>query len=98
MSKPTLVTLPFVLLLIDFWPLKRGAENQEQPSLFSMPWRQFAREKAPFFLLALVASIVTLVVQQFGGAMLPEDLPLSARIANALLTYWRYVLKIFWPV
>jgi tetratricopeptide (TPR) repeat protein len=98
MSNPTLVTLPFVLLLMDFWPLKRGAENQEQPSLLSLPWRQLAREKAPFFVLAFVACIVTLVVQRFGGAMLPEDLPLSARIANAPLTCWRYVLKMFCPV
>jgi Flp pilus assembly protein TadD len=86
MAKPMLVTLPFVLLLLDYWPLGRG-----------MRWG-LVIEKIPFFILAAASSVVTFVAQRRGGAVSPlSGLPLPARIGNALVSYVRYLGKIFWP-
>jgi protein O-mannosyl-transferase len=94
MSKPMLVTLPFVLLLLDYWPLSR-IENSE----FSI--RNFmglVLEKAPFFALAAVMCVVTYWVQQHTGMMHSlENVPLGARLENALISYCRYLEKLFWP-
>jgi tetratricopeptide (TPR) repeat protein len=87
MSKPMVVTLPLVLLLLDFWPLQRF-----NPSMF----QRLLLEKIPFFALALAGSIVTYLVQKTGGAV--SDYPLSLRAANVLWAYVRYISKIFWPV
>jgi len=87
MSKPMLVTLPFVLLLLDYWPLQRFRR--------AAFWRLVA-EKAPFFLLAVVSCVVTFIVQRKGGAV-STSLSVGARIANALVSYIRYIGKIFWP-
>ena len=89
MSKPMLVTLPFVLLLLDWWPLERFK--------ISRAW-QLVAEKTPFFALATMISVVTFVAQKQGGAMMTvENLPLGARIGNALISYCRYLGKLFWP-
>ncbi|MGA3163184.1 MAG: tetratricopeptide repeat protein [Verrucomicrobiota bacterium] len=89
MSKPMLVTWPFVMLLLDYWPLERFKPGHA--------W-QLMKEKIPFFALAAVASVVTLVVQNHGGAMkMVENLPLGARSGNALVSYCRYLGKLFWP-
>jgi protein O-mannosyl-transferase len=86
MAKPMLVTLPFVLLLLDYWPLRR-----------EMRWG-LVFEKIPFFILAAASSVVTFVVQRRGGAVSPlTGLPLAARIGNAFISYVRYLAKIFWP-
>jgi len=94
MSKPMLVTVPFVLLLLDYWSLNR-IRNSE----FGI--RNFARplvEKTPFFALAAVVSVVTYVVQQRTGMMHSlENVPLGARLENALLSYCRYWGRLFWP-
>jgi tetratricopeptide (TPR) repeat protein len=91
MSKPMLVTWPFVMLLLDYWPLKRIRNG----------WRLNSRllgEKVPFFALAAAASIVTLVVQKRGDALLAaENLPFGVRVANALISYCRYLGKLCWP-
>ena len=103
MSKPMLVTLPFVLLLLDYWPLgrmtnaERRMQNAESGSTLHalLP---LLTEKLPFFALAAAASVVTFVVQKQGGALEPIDyLPLGARGGNALISYGRYLGKIFWP-
>src|SRR5262249_24883166 len=96
MSKPMLVTLPFVLLLLDYWPLRRfplpGAAPG--PRFWSL-----LREKTPFFVLSLASSVVTFVVQRSAGAMPSlERLTLSERLWNAVISYWRYLLKTIWPV
>jgi protein O-mannosyl-transferase len=92
MAKPVLVTLPFVFLLLDFWPLKR---MKFEPH-FS--WLMVA-EKFPFFMLAAADSVVTYLAQQAFGAMKTgSSLPLSARLANMLLAYMSYLGKSFWPV
>jgi tetratricopeptide (TPR) repeat protein len=89
MSKAMLVTLPFVLLLLDYWPLERFKPGQV--------W-QLVREKIPFFALAAVASVVAYVEQQHSGAMKTvEALPLGERAGNALISYCRYLGKLFWP-
>ena len=87
MSKPMLVTVPFVLLLLDYWPLQRWRQIA--------PWRLVA-EKAPFFLLAVGSCVVTFMVQRRGGAV-STVLSLGARIANALVSYVRYLGKTFLP-
>ena len=89
MSKAMLVTWPFVLLLLDFWPLGRFQR--------SGIWR-LVREKIPFFALAAAMSVVTFLVQQHGGAMSAGDhIPFGARCGNAMVSYWGYLEKIFWP-
>ena len=89
MSKPMLVTLPCVLLLLDYWPLERFKHG---------PARRFLVEKIPFFALTVAASVVTFVVQNHGGAVAEgEKLPLGARGGNALISYCRYLGEMFWP-
>lgn len=88
MSKPMLVTVPFVLLLLDFWPLRR---------LTRFPWRVVA-EKVPFVALSAASSVVTLLAQKSGGSVASlELLPFEMRVQNALVAYARYVGKVFYP-
>src|SRR5256885_218521 len=96
MSKPMVVTLPFVLLLLDFWPLQRF-EIFEYGSLRSnLP--RLLREKLTFFILAFAASVVTYAVQKTGGAVSSvADFSIPRRIANSLLAYAEYLSKTFWP-
>ncbi|EEF60463.1 tetratricopeptide repeat protein [Pedosphaera parvula] len=92
LSKPMLVTLPCVLLLLDFWPLERAQLKD------LMAWRKLAFEKIPFFTLAIVVSVITVMVQYQGGTISSMvKLPLGARMANAFVSYFRYVLKFLWP-
>jgi tetratricopeptide (TPR) repeat protein len=103
MSKPTLVTLPFLLLLLDFWPLQRLSfpllQQSNPPILHSAtPPLRLLREKLPFFALSLASSVVTLIVQTRGGAVESlEFLSLRARLGNAALGYAAYLQKAFWP-
>jgi hypothetical protein len=91
LSKPTAVTLPLVLLLLDFWPLGR------------LSWAASARrvwlEKLPMLALALAAALVTLLVQRSGGGMEFADrvLPLGVRLWNALDSYGVYLAQTVWP-
>ncbi|MGA2748236.1 MAG: tetratricopeptide repeat protein [Verrucomicrobiota bacterium] len=83
MAKPMVVTLPFALLLLDYWPLRR-------------PWR--VAEKIPFFALAVLSSVVTFVVQYRTGAVSSlAGLSLGARLANVPVAYVRYLSLSFWP-
>ena len=95
MAKPMLVTLPFVMLLLDYWPLGRmpgaGGRGPGVPRL--------ALEKWPFFLLTLLSCIVTFLVQRHGEAVIPlQQFPLTLRVENALTAYVHYLLKTIWPV
>jgi tetratricopeptide (TPR) repeat protein len=89
MSKAMLVTLPFVLLLLDYWPLELYLRKS---------WSQLAVEKLPFIGLAFADSWITLKAQQ-GGGLTDEmkDLPMSDKIGNALISCVRYLGKFFWP-
>ena len=99
MAKPMLVSWPFVFLLLDYWPLRR---IQWQPAggirQFGKLWIPLVREKIPLFSLVAASMVVTYVAQAQGGAM--TDLvtrPLSWRLANALVSYAKYLLLTFWP-
>jgi tetratricopeptide (TPR) repeat protein len=90
MSKPMLVTVPFALLLLDYWPLGRTKDGGTVLRL--------AVEKIPFFALSAVLCVVTFLIQRQGGAMQRlQDFPLGSRLANALVSYVRYIGKMFWP-
>jgi len=102
LAKPMLVTLPFVLLLLDYWPLCRyqvgqsgcfeGQAQQKQPAL-GLVW-----EKIPFFVLATISCVVTFLAQKHEGYVRSLDvLPLTVRIANALVSYVKYIGKMIWP-
>jgi tetratricopeptide (TPR) repeat protein len=95
MSKPMLVTLPFVLLLLDYWPLRRFELSTLNPQPSTL--LRLVAEKVPFFLLAAASSVITFIVQRKGGAV-STSLSVGARIANALVSYIRYIGKTFWPV
>ncbi len=96
MCKPMVVTLPFVLLLLDYWPLRRIEPGEIFTHRGTLT--RLICEKIPFFMLAAIASALTIFVQLQGRAM--ESLasrPVGARIANALVAYARYLGKTFWP-
>jgi tetratricopeptide (TPR) repeat protein len=90
MSKPMLVTVPFTLLLLDYWPL--GRIKPGVPA-----WRMVV-EKIPYFVLSAASCVVTYLVQKHGGAVLRlQDFPLGSRLGNALVSYVRYIELMFWP-
>ncbi len=110
MAKPMLVTLPFVLLLLDYWPLERFQIGQSgsmhiatsQVSMIARkPSSQALRllwEKTPLIFLAAVSSVVTFIVQKSEGAVRTlEVYPAQARISNALVSYAIYIKKMIWP-
>ena len=87
LAKPMLVTIPCVMLLLDFWPLGRWGK----------PWR-LVWEKAPFFLLSVLSCVVTVIVQRREAVISLESFPLTLRLENALISYVRYLGKILYPV
>ena len=110
LAKPMLVTLPFILLLLDYWPLGRfrfepvRGDHQSSTSTSSdhgdnrssLP--QLVLEKVPFFALSAVSSFLTFFAQQKGGAVQPlEFIPLGTRILNGLVSYAGYIWKMIWP-
>ena len=100
MAKPMLVTLPFVLLLLDVWPLGRLAipGQNKAARARARPLRGLFLEKWPLFALAAGSALITSVVQWRIGAMVPlEFMSPAYRVANAALSYWRYVGRTLWP-
>ncbi len=99
LSKPMLVTLPFVLLLLDYWPLQRisislgTASGNAQPTALSV--LHLLQEKIPLFLLTFASCAVTFFAQHKGNAV--GEYPLGLRTANALTTYTAYIWKMLWP-
>lgn len=89
MSKPMLVTLPFVLLLCDYWPLKRLKKLADL--------RNLILEKLPMFVLTVISSYITLIAQKSGGAV-DQSLSLEFRLMNSVISYATYVLMLFYPV
>jgi hypothetical protein len=109
MAKPMLITLPVVLLLIDYWPLRRFSagetdkSNTVQYEVKSGSKRRVAlcliREKIPLLLLSVISASVTLYIADMGGAVKSlSAFPLEGRIANALVSYGVYLEKMVWPV
>ncbi len=94
LSKSMLVTLPFVLLLLDVWPLRRAQLARED----APQWRSLVIEKLPFIAIAAAVSAVTVAVQRASGAMPPGDLlSLPVRAANAVVSYVKYLALTVWP-
>jgi protein O-mannosyl-transferase len=92
MSKPMLVTLPFVLLLLDYWPLGRITDQRSHTGqLLSL-----LVEKIPLIALSAVSSVVTFLAQR-GAIGWTEQLPMLPRVNNALVSYVIYVRQMFWP-
>jgi tetratricopeptide (TPR) repeat protein len=104
MAKPMLVTLPFAMLLLDWWPLRRATvfrgeahDDGASPRTWRA-WAPLVREKLPFLALAAVSGAVAFVAQRSGGAVAAlESFPFSGRIANALHSSLAYIVKMFWP-
>jgi hypothetical protein len=93
MSKPMAVSLPLVLLLLDYWPLER---YEDLP--FRRKWVRLSLEKLPLLLLSAASSVVTTVAQRSRGAVAWESiLPLSWRLQNAIVSYVAYIGKTVWP-
>jgi tetratricopeptide (TPR) repeat protein len=100
LCKSMLVTFPFLLLLIDWWPLNRlaPAHLPDGPRKFgTTTLRRAIVEKIPLFLLAVVSSILTSAAQASITASL-QSIPLDLRAENAIVSYAQYVFKTFWPV
>jgi len=107
MAKPMLVTLPFLLLLLDVWPLRRvttefGTRNRPGYGLPRNWFSALARlvpEKIPLFALSAASSVVTYLVQQQAGSVSTLDqIPFALRATNALVSYVVYLGKMIWPV
>lgn len=98
MAKPMLVTLPFVLVLLDFWPLRRIPSAGIERHRIWLAIRPLLLEKIPFFACSLLSSVITYYVQQKGGAVGSlQIVPMSVRITNAFISYAEYLDKTLWP-
>jgi conjugal transfer/entry exclusion protein len=102
MAKPMVITLPLVLLLLDYWPLERmplnGTESVPATS-FGVPRVAFSRlllEKIPLLFLSAVSAWLTLIAQR-AAVRTFEELPLALRVENAIVAYGSYLWKMFWP-
>jgi len=91
MAKPQIITLPFALLLVDYWPLERDRGQQDQPGL---GWQRLIVEKVPLFALSAASAWITMRAQT---SAMHLELPLSIRLENAALSYVKYIAKAFWP-
>jgi protein O-mannosyl-transferase len=111
MSKPMLVTAPFVMLLLDYWPLARGQGVAHAEGAVTSPASRFAVhvsrfitpslliEKLPFFALSAASCVITFLVQREAGAVQSlTRLSAHARLENSVVSYARYLAKAFWPV
>jgi tetratricopeptide (TPR) repeat protein len=100
MAKPMLVTLPFVLLLLDFWPLERLKyhSHHQSPNFQALNLSCLVWEKVPLFIPVAISSVLTILAQKEVGALYSfEALPIKTRIANALASYANYIIKTIWP-
>jgi protein O-mannosyl-transferase len=106
MSKPMLVTLPFVLLLLDYWPLKRlkvwhendHNETSEIKAAINPNALKLLIEKIPLFLLSIALSITTVYFQKIAGAVQSLDrFPFQTRLVNSMVSYIKYLGKMLWP-
>src|SRR6185503_5666170 len=89
MAKPMLVTAPFVLLLLDVWPLARTRTET---------WKRLVLEKAPLFALSLASCALTVWAQRAHAVRSLQEFPVGVRIENAIVAYAAYLGKTIWPV
>jgi len=98
MAKPMVITLPFVMVLLDHWPLRRLATDPAAVSALGRYW-PLVREKLPFLLLSGVSALITIHAQHSGKAIQSlEAIPFDLRLINALISYGAYIGKFVWPV
>jgi hypothetical protein len=98
-AKPTLVTLPFVLLLLDMWPLGRLGRSGDPTRIDAQKLRRALLEKLPLLALVVAECVVVVLAQRAGGAIIGlAQIPFGARIANALVACASYLRLTFWPV
>lgn len=96
MSKPQVITLPFLLLLWDYWPLGRFQSVGTSNSKATVA--KLIYEKIPLFLLSLASAVITMQAQKAGGAIHSSMIyPFGLRLQNAIVSYARYIGKAFWP-
>ncbi|MFZ0918088.1 MAG: tetratricopeptide repeat protein [Candidatus Udaeobacter sp.] len=101
LAKPMLVTWPFLMLLLDYWPLDRVSGQPARRGLGKGEWpavRGLVVEKIPLFALVAASAVMTLIAQSHGGAVrtLARD-PVALRLSNALVSYAKYLLLTIWP-
>jgi protein O-mannosyl-transferase len=102
MAKPQVITLPFVLLLWDYWPLRRFGGSQESlaagdsATISRRTFAQLVLEKVPLFALSAISAVITVKAQRAGHAF--RVYPLLVRMENAVVAYASYVKKAVWPV
>src|SRR5437016_4561677 len=96
LAKPMLVTWPFVMLLLDYWPLGRWQSAKSKAKEKKL--RKLILEKIPLFILVAASAVITLMAQSRGGAVrtLAHE-PLALRLSNTLVSYAKYLLLTFWP-
>jgi protein O-mannosyl-transferase len=100
-SKPMVITLPFVLLLLDYWPLRRirGLAFDSESAAPSFSFSRLLLEKAPLLALSVASAIITMTAQTAGGAVRSiQDFPLGVRIETAIYAYSVYLWKMVWPL
>lgn len=101
MTKPMPVTLPFVLLLLDYWPLGRisGVSPEPHPDIYeTRPLKALIIEKLPLFIISAISAAVTLAAQTSGGSVASlQKIPLVFRIENAAVSYLKYVYNTVFP-
>ena len=102
MCKPQVITFPFVLLLWDYWPLRRMFADGQRSATTEFPSRSFSWllvEKLPLFALSAASAVVTIKAQGTGGAMSGSlnTYPFLLRLENAVVSYVRYIGKAIWP-
>ena len=96
LAKPMLVTWPFVMLLLDYWPLRRF-DLTSRKDVATKLW-PLLREKLPLFALVAASAVITSLAQSHGGTVRTfQEFPITLRLANALASYVKYVLLAFWP-
>jgi protein O-mannosyl-transferase len=97
LAKPMLVTWPFVMLLLDYWPLGRLSQSTSRKNLL-VSIVPLLREKLPLFAIVAASCVITFFAQSHGGAVRAfTDVPIALRLSNALVSYAKYLLLTFWP-
>ncbi|OGP49648.1 MAG: hypothetical protein A2Y79_04970 [Deltaproteobacteria bacterium RBG_13_43_22] len=100
MTKPFLVTLPFILILLDYWPIRRISLEFSKKPAGRHRWRDYGLiiEKLPLIILAGLSCFITVYAAQEGGAIKTlQKYPLDIRFLNALISYIMYLNKMIWP-
>ena len=98
MAKPQVITFPFVLLLWDYWPLRRmvaGQRGEAAEDIAPQPLSRLLLEKTPLFAMSAASAVITMKAQQTCGAL--RSFPFAVRAENAVVSYALYVKKAFWP-